>query len=129
MGKIKKILMVDDSRVALMMLKKCIPQNKGYEIIDAADGAEGIEKFKQYSPDITFMDLTMPVIDGFKATQKIIEIDPSAVVIALTADIQPKSLTRIKEIGAYTVIKKPARPELIEKALASVEMKLGSSGE
>jgi len=128
MGNIKKILVVDDSRVALMMLKKSLPKNKGYEIIDASDGQEGVEKFRQFSPDVTFMDLTMPVLDGFGATEKILEINHRAIVIALTADIQPKSLSRIKELGAYTVIKKPARPELIEKALASAEIILGKPG-
>lgn len=121
---IKKILIVDDSLVARMMIEKSIPSDKGYEVRVAVDGREGVEKYRQFMPDVTFMDLTMPELDGFKATEEILGFDKDAVIIALTADIQSKSISRITELGAFGVIQKPARPELIVKTLEAVNRKL-----
>jgi len=121
---IKKILIVDDSKVARMMIKNSIPGDQGYEIVIAEDGKQGLEKFKDFKPDVTFMDLTMPVLDGYKATEAILDYDKSAIIIALTADIQAKSVERITEIGAYTFIKKPARGDIIKKTLSEVNAKL-----
>lgn len=121
---INKILIVDDSPVARRMLRTSIPKDKGYEIFEAGNGQEGIEKFQELKPDVIFMDLTMPVLDGYQATAKIREIDKNAVVIVTTADIQPKSIASVMELGAFTLLKKPAKAESIMEALNKVEMKL-----
>ena len=121
---IKKILIVDDSKVARIMLEKCLPRDKAYEIIEAVDGQDGVNKYREFTPDITFMDLTMPVLDGFKATAEIMKLDKNAVVIIATADIQPKSVERVTALGAFTVIKKPVKPQLMQEVLAAVELKL-----
>ncbi len=60
---ISKILIVDDSPIARKMLKSCIPKDQGYEFHEAGDGREALEKFREIKPDVTFMDLTMPVIN------------------------------------------------------------------
>lgn len=121
---IKKILIVDDSLVARMMIENSIPDDKEYEVMMAVDGNEGVDTYQKFHPDVTFMDLTMPRLDGFKATEKIMAFDKNAVVVALTADIQPRSISKIKELGAFSVIQKPAKPDVIEDTLASVNLKL-----
>lgn len=122
---IKTILLVDDSPISRRIVKSCIPKDRGYEIHEAGDGLAGFEAYKQIHPDVTFMDLTMPVMDGFEATAKIIEFNPDALVIACTADIQIKSLTTVLGQGAFMVIKKPPSKEAVEDALAKAEEKLG----
>lgn len=121
---IRKILIVDDSPVARRMLKTCIPKDKGYEIFEAVNGQDGVDKFLELKPDIVFMDLTMPVLDGYKATAKIKELDKNAIVIVTTADIQPKSIASVMELGAFTLLKKPAKASSIQEAMSKVEMKL-----
>ncbi|MCP4369288.1 MAG: response regulator, partial [Deltaproteobacteria bacterium] len=59
----KKLLIVDDSPIARKMTKKIIPNKEDFEVFEATNGLEGLNKFKEISPDITFMDLTMPVMD------------------------------------------------------------------
>jgi two-component system chemotaxis response regulator CheY len=122
---IKKILLVDDSPISRRMLKSCIPKDRGYEIHEAGDGLAGFKAHKEIRPDVTFMDLTMPVMDGTEATGKIIEFDPDAIVIVCTADIQIKSLTNVLDLGAFMVVKKPPSKENIEDALAKAEEKIG----
>ncbi len=119
----KKILIVDDSAVARLMIKSCIPHDEKYEIMIAVDGKEGVEKYLKFKPDITFMDITMPEIDGFQAIEEIIAFDKNAVIIAITADIQPRSIEKIIQLGAKTVIKKPPKPDLIEEALQAVKFR------
>jgi two-component system chemotaxis response regulator CheY len=75
------------------------------------------------------MDLTMPVMDGYKATAKIKEIDKDAVIIVTTADIQPKSIASVMELGAFTLLKKPAKASSIQEAINKVELKINKSRE
>ena len=121
---ISKILIVDDSPVARKMLKNSIPKDKGYEIFEATNGQEGVTKYQELKPDLVFMDLTMPVLDGYKVTAKIMELDKNAIIIVTTADIQPKSISNVMELGAFTLLKKPAKAESIIDAIEKVELKL-----
>lgn len=126
---IKKILIVDDSPVARKMLRSCIPKDNDYDICEAENGKDGIEKFKTFSPDITFLDLTMPVLDGFKTIPELKLINPDAVIIVTTADVQPKSITDVFKLGAFTLIKKPARPQSIHDVMEQATVKLKSIAE
>ena len=119
---IQKILIVDDSPVARKMLKNSIPKNKGYEIFEATDGQDGIKKFQMLKPDVVFMDLTMPGVDGYTALEEIRNIDGNAMVIVTTADVQPKSISSVMERGAFTLLKKPAKANIIEDALNKAEL-------
>ena len=118
---IKTILIVDDSRIARMMLNSCILQYKTYEIFEADDGKKAIEKYKEVSPEVIFMDLTMPVLNGYEATKEILKINKDAIIFVITADVQPKSVEIITNIGALAVIKKPAEPESVRNALLKAE--------
>ena len=122
---IKKILLVDDSPISRRIVKSCIPKDRGYEFFEAGDGLAGFEAYKEIRPDVTFMDLTMPVMDGTEATAKIIEFNPEAVVIVCTADVQIKALTNVLALGAFMVVKKPPSKETIEDALLKAEEQIG----
>lgn len=117
----KKILIVDDSPISRKMLKSCFPKENVYEFHEAGDGLAGLELFKQIGPDITFMDLTMPVMDGTTALAEIKKVDPRATVIVATADVQIKSVTRVMDLGALMVLKKPPSKESVRDALAQAE--------
>lgn len=118
---IKKILIVDDSPVSIKIMKSCIPKDQGYELFDASNGLLGLEMFQTVNPDLTFMDLTMPVMDGFKALQEIIKLDERAIVVVSTADVQVKAIARAHDLGAFSVIKKPPNKESIAAAIREVE--------
>jgi two-component system, chemotaxis family, chemotaxis protein CheY len=118
----KKILIVDDSPVSRAIIKKCLPKGHDYDVVEAGDGREGLEKFKEVKPDITFLDLTMPVMDGFEALAEIKKLDSNAVVLVLTADIQQKVVEKVIALGAGTVIPKPPSAESIAAALIKVEL-------
>lgn len=106
-------------------MKSCIPKDRGYELFEAGDGLAGFEAYKEILPDVTFMDLTMPVMDGSESTAKIREFNPNAVVIVCTADVQIKSITNALDLGALMVMKKPPSKETVEDALSKAEEHLG----
>ncbi|PLX90055.1 MAG: response regulator [Desulfuromonas sp.] len=114
---LKSILIVDDSPVARMIMKKCLPTDHGLTIYEASNGQEGVERYFSHKPDLTFMDLTMPVMDGFQALSTIKQRDPDAVIIVATADIQEKVLSRVTTLGALHTIKKPPSKEALKDAL------------
>ncbi|KPK00152.1 MAG: histidine kinase [Nitrospira bacterium SG8_35_4] len=118
---IKKILIVDDSPIARKMLKSCLPKDQGYEFHEAGDGKEGCEKYTQVRPDITFMDLTMPVMTGYEAIEEIVKNDITALIIVVTADVQMKAIKRVLDLGAYMVLKKPLKREEIQSVLLKVQ--------
>jgi two-component system, chemotaxis family, chemotaxis protein CheY len=122
---IKKILIVDDSPISRKMLKSCIPKDRGYEFFEAGDGLAGVEAYKVGQPDVTFMDLTMPVMDGASATEEIRKFDPNATIIVCTADIQAKSISNVLSLGAMMVVKKPPTKETVEDALSQAEERIG----
>jgi len=114
---IKKILIVDDSPVARAIVKKCLPKDRDFELTEASNGQEGVQKFKEVRPDLTFLDLTMPVMDGFDALKAIKEEDNLAVVMVLSSDIQIKTVEKVVTLGANMVIPKPPSAESIQDAL------------
>ncbi len=114
---LKSILIVDDSPVARMIMKKCLPPDHGLIIYEANNGKEGVEKFLLHKPDLTFMDLTMPVMDGFTALSTIKKHDPQAIVIVATADVQEKVLRKVSTMGALHTIKKPPSKASVSEAL------------
>ncbi len=104
-----KVLVTDDSKMARKMviktLKEVLPQDA--EIFEGENGQEAIDLYKQISPDVVFLDLTMPVVDGFGALEEIKNFDANAKVIIISADIQKSSVDKVLELGALNFIKKP----------------------
>lgn len=122
----KKILIVDDSPISRKMLKSCFPKEvEGeFEFFEAGDGLAGFEMYQRTRPDITFMDLTMPVMDGTTSLAEIRKFDPGALVIVSTADVQIKSVTRVMDLGALLVMKKPPSKAGVLDALAQAQEKM-----
>ncbi len=81
-----KILLVEDNEMNRDMLSRRLAR-KGYDVLIATDGAEGLEKSKSDSPDLILMDMSLPVIDGWEATRQLKADTHTKMipVIALTA--------------------------------------------
>jgi two-component system chemotaxis response regulator CheY len=105
------------------MLRSSIPKEPGYLFFEAADGQQGLEMFKDVRPEVTFMDLTMPVMDGITSVVEILKLDDSASVVVLTADVQAGMIMHAYQAGAFLVLKKPPTKESILEALNKVEQR------
>lgn len=108
-----KILIVDDSRVSRRMLRNILTK-AGHEVIgEAENGQIGYEKFIELRPDIVTMDITMPVLDGLGALEKMMNLDSNANIIMVTAAGQKEKMVEAIKNGATEFIQKPFDPEQI----------------
>ncbi len=118
----KRILITDDALFMRVTLKNLLANN-GYEVVgEAANGREAIEMYAAHRPDVVFMDITMPVMDGIAATRAIKESDPAAKVIMCTAMGQKNMVMEAIQAGAKDFIVKPFKPE---RVLESIQKLIG----
>ncbi len=117
----KKILIVDDSRVSRIMLKKCIGNSDKYEFCEAENGQVGLEKYRDFRPDVVFLDLTMPVMGGREFLKEIKKENVDAKIVVCTADVQRKALDEVFSLGAFTVVKKPPAKGCVLDALSKLD--------
>ncbi len=115
----KKILIVDDSSMSRRMLRRIV-ESAGYEVVEAAEGAAGLEQYFLENPDLVFLDLTMKDMYGLDVLAKLRELDPDARVIIASADIQDSTREMVAAAGANAYINKPLSPEKVLQVLESV---------
>jgi two-component system chemotaxis response regulator CheY len=113
-----KILIVDDSVVARMSVKGCIPKDLGHELAEAGDGLKALEIFRSMRPDVTFLDLTMPDRHGLEILEELRRDFPESIIIILSADTQKQTREKAEQLGAFSVLKKPPVKEVIQSELA-----------
>ncbi len=123
-----KVLVVDDSKIARMsVIKSLMEVVPDVEVFQATNGLEALEIFQKERPKVVFLDLTMPVMDGYEALKRIMEIDKAAHVIVVSADIQSEAKLRVLTAGAKNMYPKPINNEIMrlifEKDLLDMEAK------
>jgi len=111
------VLVVDDSAMARKMLIKSLPAHWEMEITQASNGVEAVEAYRAGKAEIMFLDLTMPIMDGYQVLETLRQEDMNSLVIVVSADIQPIAQQRVKSLGAIAFVKKPVTSEVIESVL------------
>jgi len=113
-----KVLLVDDSIFVRKQLSQILTSEQ-FEVIDqAGNGQEAIDKYKELFPkiDIVTMDITMPVMDGISALEKIIEFDKNAKIIMISALGKQELVKKALLLGAKNYIVKPLdRAKVLER--------------
>jgi CheY-like chemotaxis protein len=112
-----KILLVEDNEMNLDMLSRRL-ERRGFGIVIAVDGAQGVDLAKNEKPDLILMDMSLPVMDGWEATRRI-KADPDVKhipIIALTAHAIAGDRERCLAAGCDEYESKPVKfPRLLEK--------------
>ena len=122
-----KILLIEDNEMNRDMLSRRLVK-RGYEVVIALDGREGVDKARAESPALVLMDMSLPVLDGWEATREL-RADPatrSIPVIALTAHAMAGDEERAMEAGFDGYITKPIDVRTFPDAIAKVL--LGKAG-
>ena len=103
-----KILLVEDNELNRDMLTKRL-QRRDFEVVWAENGQIGVDKAQSEKPDLILMDLSLPVMDGWKATQMIKDNEPTKdiPIIVLTAHAMPGDREKALAIGADDYDTKP----------------------
>lgn len=103
-----KILLVEDNEMNRDMLSRRL-QKRGYEIVMAFDGEQGVSAAQEHTPDLILMDMSLPVIDGWEATRRL-KANPKTAhvpIIALTAHAMSDDRAKAMEAGCDEYDTKP----------------------
>ncbi|MEK6571366.1 MAG: sigma-54 dependent transcriptional regulator [Bacteroidota bacterium] len=119
-----KILIVDDDDKIVFAFREVL-KKEGYKSIMARNGEEGLEKVSAMSPDVVFMDITMPKLDGLDALRRIKEQNPFIPVIIITGYGTMQTAIKAMQLGAFEYLTKPLDVgkirEVTRRALASTQ--------
>jgi CheY-like chemotaxis protein len=119
-----KILLVEDNEMNRDMLSRRL-QKKGHEMLIAVDGGAGVEMAHKERPDLILMDMSLPVMDGWTATQELKKAEDTRriPVIALTAHAMPSDRDRALAAGCDDYDTKPIE---LPRLLGKIDRLLGS---
>lgn len=116
----KNILVCDDAAFMRMMIKDILTKN-GYTVAgEAENGMKAVERYKECTPDLVLMDITMPEMDGIQALKEIKKNDPAAKVIMCSAMGQQAMVIESIQAGAKDFIVKPFQAERVLEAVKKV---------
>jgi len=112
--KLKTVLLVEDNEDNIIVYSTIL-QHFGYRVMEALNGEEGIAKARTEQPDLILMDISIPVIDGWEATQ-VLKRDPKTrriPIIALTAHALASDREKAMEVGCDSYLAKPCEPKTV----------------
>jgi two-component system chemotaxis response regulator CheY len=116
----QKILIVDDSALSRRTLRRIL-ESAGYEVVEAEDGMTALEVYFLEKPRLVLLDLVMKGMYGLDVLVKLREMDPKALVVIASADIQSSTRKMGDDAGALSFINKPF---ISEQVIAAVEAAL-----
>lgn len=116
-----KVLVCDDSILIRKQLRECLLGCGCTEVLEASDGQNAIDMFKQNKPDLVFMDIVMPVKGGIEAVAEILEFDSNAKVVMASSSGTKTHLKKALEAGAYEFIQKPFQESQIRTILDNLK--------
>lgn len=111
------VLICDDSSFARKQVQRALPAGWDVEVHFAGNGEEALAAIRAGQGEVVFLDLTMPVMDGYAVLETIKAEDLPSVVIVISGDIQPEALNRVKKMGALEFIKKPVDQARLSQVL------------
>ncbi len=113
----KKVLIVDDSLLMRRMIAEALSAD-GWEVAgEAGNGQEALERYRELRPDVVTLDIVMPVTDGIYALEHILNEDPDAKIVVISALNQTKLISEAIRKGAQDFIAKPFLPEQLQQTV------------
>lgn len=111
------LLICDDSNMARKQVQRALPEGWDVDVTMAVNGVEGLEAIRAGRGEMVFLDLTMPEMDGYQVLECIRAEGLKAVVIVISADIQPEARERVLKLGALDFIQKPINRDKLSDTL------------
>lgn len=114
------VMVVDDSAFIRKVLRGILEADGYCVICEAVNGQEAVDLYKEYRPDVVTMDITMPVMDGVTALERIKEYDSMANIIMVTSAGQQKKVIEALKLGAFEFCMKPLDRDEILKVMSDL---------
>ncbi len=113
-----KIILIADDDLDVLESTQYMLLDEGYEVITAHDGSEAVDMYKKYNPDIVFLDIRMPILNGYDAFFDIKKYDSDAKIIFITAfSVDSKKAEKAKAMGLPELLRKPIELKQITKII------------
>ena len=116
------VLICDDSAFARKQMARALPNDWPVTLHFAEHGQQGQEQILSGHGDLVFLDLTMPIMDGYQVLQALKEQEVRSKVVVVSGDIQPEARRQVLELGALDFIKKPCSSEDILALLLRLDL-------
>src|SRR5690554_5258875 len=111
------VLICDDSSLARKQLARILPAEWDIELHFAEHGLEALERIREGKGALLFLDLNMPVMDGYETLEAIRKEDLNTLVLVVSGDVQPEAKARVMKLGALDFIRKPTDVDTITLVL------------
>jgi len=115
-----KVLIADDSDAIRLVLKDILSIGEHDVIAESIDGEESVSMYEEIKPDLILLDLAMPKKDGLTVVKEIIQFDPNAKIILITASDDQKIIKECLSNGASSYISKPFDFKVVLKAITDI---------
>jgi CheY-like chemotaxis protein len=116
---IMRVLIVDDSRLARLMLRRALPPRLAADVIEASGGSEALARVASEPIDVMFLDLTMSDLDGYQVLEAMQKTGRMPMTIVVSADVQPLAQKRVRELGATAFVPKTVNQRDLTTVLES----------
>lgn len=115
-----KVMIVDDAAFMRMVIKDILIKN-GHEVVaEAVDGADAVEKYPEVKPELVFLDIVMPNMEGIDALKEIMKMEPEAKVVMCSSIGQQSVVTEAIKLGAQDFIVKPFDAEKVLEVINKI---------
>lgn len=114
-----KLLIADDDDNMRLVLRKAVARHEGLDLVaDVASGQEAVAKFEALAPDVAFLDVDMPGLDGVEAARMILDMNPRCAIVFITA--HDSYMKDAFELYAFDYIVKPFKLERLDKTIERI---------
>jgi len=121
----RSVLVVDDSLITVRKISQLI-EDLGYRVVGTAlNGEEAVERFRELSPDLVTVDITLPDISGIEVVKRILKLAPDALVVMITSHGQEQMVIESIDAGAKGYVMKPVKSEILRETMENVFVKYG----
>ncbi|MEO9946644.1 MAG: response regulator [Paraglaciecola sp.] len=121
------VLICDDSSFARKQMQRAIPDGWEVDITFAENGLRALEIIREGKVEVMFLDLNMPVMDGYETMQAIKEEELPVMVIVVSGDVQPEARARMLSLGALDFIRKPTENAKLVQVLSQFGLYAGEA--
>ncbi|HOX25190.1 MAG TPA: response regulator [Candidatus Krumholzibacteria bacterium] len=116
----RTVIIADDAQFMRVMLRDIL-EDLGWTVVaEVANGQDAVERYRELSPELVMLDITMPGLDGVEACRQIVALDPRARVVVVSALGQKDEVLRAVRAGAGDFVIKPFEAERVEETLRSL---------
>lgn len=123
------VLICDDSKFARRQMARCLPSDWDVSVSFAENGEDALAQIEQGLGDLVFLDLTMPVMDGYETLRQIRQRDLQTMVIVVSGDVQQKAKQDVMALGAMDFLEKPIHGNTLKQTLVDFGLYTASGDE